>query len=246
MNVDGLVVEDRDAVRWITFARPEVRNALNGAVLVGLRDAVVAADADDGIAVVVVRGDGDTFSSGLDLKAMQRGELPPDALRNAIHALRSASVPSIAAVNGPAITAGMGITLACDFAIASDRATFADSHGKIGVISGSGITSLLVERVGSARAKEMSLTARVVDAQTAEQWGLVNAVVPPDQLLPAVVDRTTRIAGHQRNLMRAMGRVHGDLAKVVAEPQFAIEAASSVAWFERDDASANWEKPSLT
>ena len=237
----GLRIADRDSVRWITLSRPEVKNALNGSMLAGLVEAV-----DCDVAAIVITGEGSTFSSGLDLKAVTRGELPAHALQDAIRAIRAASVPTIAAVNGPAITAGMGLALACDFAIASDAAVFADSHGKIGVLSASGITSLLVERIGSARAKEMSLTARLIDAQTAEAWGLVNTVVPSDQLESVIADRTRRIAAHSRPLMRAMVGVHAGLAEIVSGPRFALEASTSAEWAQNAGATITWERPTLT
>src|SRR5215470_4452958 len=101
-----------------------------------------------------------------------RGALPPR------------TKPLIGAVNGVAVTGGLEVALNCDFLVASDRARFADTHARVGVMPGWGLTVLLPQRIGVARAREMSLTGNYVDATTALQWGLVNHVVPHDQLLP--------------------------------------------------------------
>src|SRR4029077_8049205 len=90
----------------------------------------------------------------------------------------------IGAINGPAITGGFEVALNCDFLIASDRARFADTHARVGVMPGWGLTVLLAQRIGVARAKQMSVTGNYVDAQTAYEWGLVNHVVAHDELLP--------------------------------------------------------------
>jgi enoyl-CoA hydratase len=201
-----VLVEVADGVATITINRPEARNALNRAVRKGLPRVVSACEADDDVDVMILTGADPAFSAGVDLKEIGAGTAGGDDLRSgpAEPALadldmggrdeegrlpwRGALPPRtkllIGAVNGVAVTGGFELALGCDFLVASERARFADTHARVGVMPGWGLTVLLPQRIGVARAREMSVTGNFIDAQQAYEWGLVNHVVPHDDLLP--------------------------------------------------------------
>jgi enoyl-CoA hydratase len=126
----------------------------------------------------------------------------------------------------------MGLTLACDFAIAADSARFVDSHAKIRLLSGSGISTMLIDRIGFSRAKEMMLTARPIDAVTAERWGLVNHVVPRAELETAVTERAELVAQHDPALLRATLSAHQTAFEAAAVGRFDTERERALAWVD--------------
>jgi enoyl-CoA hydratase len=193
-------------------------------------DVVRDSERDLSIRVLVVRGRDDVFCSGLDFVAARNGALDTELWPTAIRTLRTTEVPTIAAVNGPAITGGMGLMLACDLAIAADSARFVDSHAKIRLLSGSGISTMLIDRIGFSRAKDMMLTARQIDATTAERWGLVNAVVPRAELEAAVTEKAELIAQHDPALLRATLSAHQAGFEAAARDRFDTERERSLAW----------------
>ena len=198
---EGLVRIDRNGdVAVIVLQRPEARNAMNVALAAATVDAVEACQ-DAG--AIVITGADPAFCAGLDLRNLgveDMGELP------AFNATVAASgVPTIAAVNGPAVTGGFELALACDFIVASERAAFADTHLRVGVYPGPVMVDL-PRRVGMAWAREMSLTGNFVDAATALRIGLANHVVPHDELLPVAVALAAAIAEQDRGMVAAMRR----------------------------------------
>jgi enoyl-CoA hydratase len=197
--VDTLVRIERDGdVAVIVLNRPQARNAMNAA-LAGQTVAALESCQDAG--AIVITGADPAFCAGLDLRQLgveQLADLPPF---NAT-AARS-SVPLVAAVNGPAVTGGLELALACDFIVASERARFADTHLRVGVYPGPVLVDL-PRRVGMAWAREMSLTGNFVDAELALRIGLVNHVVPHDELLPLARSLAHAIAEQDRSMVRAM------------------------------------------
>ncbi|MEM7080862.1 MAG: enoyl-CoA hydratase, partial [Pseudomonadota bacterium] len=140
---------------------------------------------DQDTEVIVLTGAGRAFTVGLDLKELG-GEIDPDAApssRDLSAAIGAVGKPVIGAINGFAITGGFEIALMCDFLLASPQARFADTHARVGVVPGWGLSQRLPRLIGINRAKELSLTGNYLDAQTAYEWGLVNRVVPADELL---------------------------------------------------------------
>jgi enoyl-CoA hydratase len=188
----SLEISREGAVTVLTLNRPEVRNALSAELIMSLRAAVADAGADPDVRVIVLTGADPAFSAGLDLKELGSSGrnlgLANDGPWTPI------DKPLIAAVNGVAVTGGLEVALACDIRIASDRAMFADTHARVGVMPGWGLTVRLPAVVGQARALEMSLGGTRVDAATALGWGLVNRVVPHDELMPTALDLARRIA----------------------------------------------------
>lgn len=212
---DTLLQSTQAAVRTITLHRPEVRNALDVPLLRGLVTALREADADPDVACVVLTGSDPAFTAGLDLKAIAAGELDVEgtagAEANPWRALREIDVPVIGAVNGVAITGGLELALGCDLLVASERARFADTHARVGIHPGGGLTLRLPRAVGIRMAKEMSLTGRFVDAEEAHRLGLVNHVVPHDDLLPTALRLAAEVAGCDRATARAVQRAYRDL-----------------------------------
>lgn len=172
----------------VTMNRPEAMNALSKALRSELARTFDALEADPDIRAVILTGAGDrAFTAGLDLKELGSGATSlADAVEkeDPVSALGRFSGPVIAAINGVAITGGFELALACDVLIASETARFADTHARIGVMPGWGLSQRLSRTIGIFRAKEMSLTGNFIDAATAERWGLVNRVVAPAELMP--------------------------------------------------------------
>ncbi len=201
----GVITTERHGpVALVVLDRPEARNALTGAMIADLGQALADADADPGVAAVVLTGRDPAFCAGLDLKDLARtyrDVAAAPARRGGADAPRirrgltpDTTKPRIGAVNGPAVTGGLELALGCDFLIASERATFADTHARVGVMPAGGMTIRLPQLIGVNRARQMSLTGDFVDAATACAWGLVNEVVPHDELLPRACELAGAIA----------------------------------------------------
>src|SRR3954452_11181960 len=195
MSEQVVLVEVGDRVSTITLNRPASRNAINRLMMHELWDAVTAASTDPDIDVVILTGADPAFSAGVDLKEVA-GQVPPSASprppgagpergRDGVFRfLPLIDKPIIGAINGVCVTGGVEIALQCTFLVASDRARFADTHARVGVMPGGGMTVQAVQSIGVRRAVEMSLTGNFFDAGDALQLGLVNHVVPHEKLLP--------------------------------------------------------------
>ncbi|MDB5483267.1 MAG: enoyl-CoA hydratase [Caulobacteraceae bacterium] len=188
-----LIVDKTDRVAVITLNRPEAMNALSRALRAALHDAVVALADDPEVSVLVLTGAGRAFTAGLDLKEL--GSDPKGlgaanatgAAENPVMAIRECPKPVIGAINGVAITGGFEVALACDVLIASTNARFADTHARVGIMPGWGLSQRLPRTIGVYRAKELSLSGNFLDARTAYEWGLVNRVVEPEALMPTAM-----------------------------------------------------------
>jgi enoyl-CoA hydratase len=185
-----LLEERREGVVVLTLNRPEARNALSRALRVELARTFERLGGDEDVRVVILTGRGRAFCAGLDLKELGGETRPAEGPRgmlgetDMIGAIRAFDRPLIGAVNGPAVTGGFELALACDLLVASSEARFADTHARVGILPGWGLSQLLPRIVGPGRAKELSFTGNYLDAETALAWGLVNRVVPPSELLP--------------------------------------------------------------
>ena len=184
-----LVTTDRDGpVAVVTMNRPEAMNALSRALRAELAAAMEQVNADDSIRAVVLTGAGTrAFTAGLDLKELGVEGLgaanAEEALANPVKAIEQCKKPVIGAINGVAITGGFELALACDVLIGSTSARFADTHARVGIMPGWGLSQKLSRLVGVYRAKELSLSGNFLDARTAEAWGLLNRVVAPAELV---------------------------------------------------------------
>jgi enoyl-CoA hydratase len=173
---------DRAGGRYeITLDRPAKRNALNRELDAAIAAALRAFDADEDARVAVLTGADPGFCAGMDLRELSWTERSEDTFSSALRDVRK---PLIAAVNGPAITGGLELALGCDFIIASERAYFGDTHARVGVFPGGGMTVHLAEAVGVRRARQLSYTGELIDARQALRLGLINEVVPHAELLP--------------------------------------------------------------
>jgi enoyl-CoA hydratase len=186
MNQSLVLTEKSDGICRVTLNRPEALNALSTSLRESLATTFAELAEDPATQVVILTGAGRAFTVGLDLKELG-GELddspPPQATLDLEQALLDLPQPVIGAINGFAITGGFELALMCDFLIASTEARFADTHARVGVVPGWGLSQRLPRLIGINRAKELSLTGNFLDAATAYEWGLVNRVVAPDELL---------------------------------------------------------------
>ncbi len=209
MNNDILYSVEKN-IALITFNRPDRRNSINKNLLYGLFESLEKAQNDNNVKVVVITGNGKSFCSGVDLDALKTDNLfeqRPDG-KDMLDFFEYCKKPIIGAVNGHAITGGYEIALNCDFLIASENASFADTHSRVGIHPGWGITQLLQQAVGQRMAKQLSLTCQFIDAQTALRIGLVNEVVPADQLMTRVMQVAGFICeGKYDMLMRVKGLI---------------------------------------
>lgn len=228
-----LRVERRDAVAIITLNRPDKLNALNTELTRAIGAAFRELQADDGVAAAILTGAGRGFCAGLDLKALeQEGGLGgrDSATDTEFYAALSAfDRPLIGAINGVAITGGFELALACDLLIASPMAKFADTHARIGVIPGWGLSQRLSRIIGINRARELSFTGNYLTAEKAEAWGLVNRVVPAEELLPTCLQLANDMASCDRPTLRSYKRLINDGAALALGDALALEQTTHFA-----------------
>ena len=200
MAYETLLVEDAEGVRTITLNRPEALNALNETMKDELAAVLKATERDAAVRCVVLTGAGRAFCAGQDLKDRAIAEITSlgDSLRQKYNpivlSLRTMEKPVIAAVNGVAAGAGCSLALACDLRLAADKAIFSEAFVRVGLVPDSGAVFLLPRLVGLGKALEMAFTGDALDAGTAEGLGLVNRVVPAEDLMPATLELARRLA----------------------------------------------------
>ncbi len=186
-----LRVEKSEGIATLTLNRPAARNALNRELRDAIRDAFAALERDEAIGAVILTGAGAAFCAGLDLKELsQRGadrgsDRPAESAHDIVDAIERFDRPVIGAINGVAVTGGFELALACDVLIGSSEARFADTHARVGILPGWGLSVKLPRLIGVVRAKAVSLTGNYVSAEEAERWGLLARVVPAAELLPS-------------------------------------------------------------
>jgi enoyl-CoA hydratase len=226
-----LIVVDRpaDGVAVVRLNRPEARNALSVALRVAAADALRSLGEDPDVGAVVLTGTGPAFSAGVDLKELGApGGAPKPPHRGAddlVGAIVACRAPVIAAVNGLAITGGFELVIACDIILASTQARFADTHARVGILPGWGITQRLPRLIGMPRAKQLSFSGAFLDAETAERWGLVNRVVAPERLLDEAVALASEIAGNDRRAVANLKRAYDEGALVAMGEGLRVEKA---------------------
>lgn len=223
MSEPVILTERHDAVAIMRLNRPEARNALNAELRAAIWSTAAEFDRDESVAAIVFTGSDPAFCAGLDLKELSTSGLSGDGAGSRLP-FGEMTTPMIGAINGPAVTGGFELALCCDFLIASERAAFADTHARVGVMPGWGLTVLLPQAIGIRRARQMSFTGNYIDATTALDWGLVNEVVPHD----ALIDRAC-----------ALGN---DMASIPTRNLAAIKSAYRAAWAPHDDAALDAER----
>lgn len=228
-NDDDLVLRtDHGAVRVLTLNRPQARNALNRGLIRALYAALKVADDDASVRAVVLTGTDPAFCAGIDLKEAARDGLKyfdEFKTQSCISAVAEMRTPIVGAINGSTFTGGLELALGCDFLIASERAVFADTHARVGILPGGGMTARLPQLVGGAMARRMSMTGEVVDAVRAERIGLVTEVVVHDGLLSRAVELAAKIAGVPKPTMLGLKEIYVRGASAVVDPALAAEAA---------------------
>ena len=237
LAVEGLHSRWDDGVLELVLDRPEARNALSIAVRRGLARAARAADADPATRVVVLTGTDPAFSGGVDLAESlgSGGPAPAGARTDPAAVFRVTRTPVIAAVNGACYTGALELALSCSFVVASERASFADTHAAVGLLAGWGQTALLPRAVGVRMARQLMLTGEPVDAATALRIGLVNEVVPHDRLLARVGELAAAIrAAHPGAVDATLGLLHEGEGLGLAHA-LGLEAQAGLRW--RTDAA---------
>jgi enoyl-CoA hydratase len=232
-GTDLVLVDVADRVATVTLNRPEVRNALNGELIESLSSRLTVYEDSDDVDVVILTGADPAFCAGLDLAFLaSRVELESQTASDAFPPIPVPphTKPLIGAVNGPAVTGGLEVALACDFLVASERARFADTHARVGIVPGWRMSVVLPEAVGYRRAKEMSATGNFVDAETALAWGLVNHVVPHGELLPFCRALAADIASNDTAAARAILATYDEEAELVDGPRSRIELDRFRSW----------------
>ena len=250
---DEILRERRGHVELLTINRPEARNAINLATAEALDAALSAAEADGEVWVIVLTAAGDkAFSAGMDLKAFAAGEFP--ITENGFGGItrRELSKPIICAANGSALAGGFEIMISCDMVIAADHAKFGIPEASRGLVAGAGGLIRLPKRVPLTIAYEMALTAEPIDAARARELGLVNHVVPGDQVQEAALDLAERIAKNaplavrtSKDVMRRSLELSEEAAWAANDAAFAMIGRSgdalegAVAFAEKRP--ANWQ-----
>ena len=206
---EPILIERDGHLVTITLNRPEKRNALTGAMVATLRDAFVRVGRDDGVRVVVLLGNGPAFCAGLDLREMaaQReagGEAHLGGLEEALEDLEHCPHPTIAVVQGDAIAGGCELALHCDIRVAGDSARFAMPLARIGLAVPVTLTWKLVDTIGAAKTSELLFTGEAISAETARGLGLVNRVVPDEELRDAALGLARQITQNAPLGVRAM------------------------------------------
>ncbi|MEY2399765.1 MAG: enoyl-CoA hydratase [Actinomycetota bacterium] len=233
----SLLVDVGDRVALITLNRPAARNALSSELLRALPEAIVAADANDDVDVIVLTGADPAFCAGLDLRELGSSgdNLAGGATETKAWTTPWPAVtkPVIGAINGAAVTGGFELALNCDFLIASDRAKFGDTHARVGLMPGWGLSVLLPQAVGVRRAREMSLTGNFMGADEALAFGLVNRVVAHDDLLPVTLSVAADIAGNDQRSVRALLGEYREITGSIYDAGLVIEAQKAKEWNSR-------------
>lgn len=233
-----VLVHRDDRIATVTLNRPDAMNALSRTLRVELAGAMLKLAVDEDIRAIVLTGAGTrAFSAGLDLKELggdgeslgAAGSI--ELSENPVAAIEHCPQPVIGAINGVAITGGFEVALACDILIASTNARFADTHARVGIMPGWGLSQKLSRVVGPGRAKELSLSGNFLDAEAAHDWGLVNHVVAPEKLLAKAQALARDIAGCDPTMVRSYKRLIND--------GFGLSLGEGLALEQRISARAN-------
>ena len=218
---DVVLLDISERIATITLNRPDARNALSSEVLRKMPEAMRIAEASDDVDVLILTGTDPAFTAGLDLKELgstggnlgddtvANGNLNTDEVRGPFPRLTK---PLIGSINGVAVTGGFELALNCDFLVASEHAKFGDTHARVGVMPGWGLTILLPQAIGIRRAREMSFTGNFMSADEALQFGLVNHVAPHDDLIDFTRRLATDIVGNEQDSVRQIRATYNSIA----------------------------------
>jgi enoyl-CoA hydratase/carnithine racemase len=241
LGEESVIYAERDRVAWITLNRPDKLNALNRTVFVELGHALKRLDASETAAVGVLTGEGRAFAAGADIQDyvdisvhdyrafMDVGR----AVSDRIAALRK---PVIAAVRGFALGGGFELVLACDLVVAADNARFGLPETKLGLVPGGGGTQRLPRLVGRMRATELMITGRFLTADEAQAWGIVNQVVPKDELLARAQEMADVVAAQAPGAVSTIKRIVREGADAPLPTALSLEQDATARLIVSDDA----------
>lgn len=231
-SFDTLLVERAsEGYAIVTLNRPDKLNTLSIRLRQELMQAIAELQAAPDVHVLILTGAGRAFTAGLDLDEWATEGLSPAGAHeyDAVAALQQFQGPVIGAINGLAITGGVEIAMACDLLVAASDARFADTHVKVGLLPGWGGSVRMLRRIGLHRAKELALTGRFLSADEALAWGMVNRVVPPEQLLPAARALALEMLAHPPEGLVAYKQLLDAEAAVSLAEGLRLERAASTA-----------------
>ncbi len=224
-----LLLDVSDRVATITLNRPSARNALSSELLHEMTAAFRAAESSDDVDVIILTGADPAFCAGLDLKELGSTGGNLDGVSDRVRGpFPKLTKPVIGAINGVAVTGGFELALNCDFLIASEHAKFGDTHARVGVMPGWGLTVLLPQAIGVRRAREMSFTGNFMDAAEALRCGLVNHVVAHDDLMPFTRGLAADIIGNEQDGVRQIRETYAAIA--TNDDHWETEARDGRAW----------------
>jgi enoyl-CoA hydratase len=229
MFEDTVLYDVTERIATVTLNRPETRNALSSEVLRLLPSVLATAESSNDVDVIILTGADPAFCAGLDLKELGStgGNLGSSSSRERGPFPRLTK-PLIGAINGVAITGGFELALNCDFLVASEHAKFGDTHSRVGVMPGWGLTVLLPQAIGVRRAREMSFTGNFMLAEEALAFGLVNHLVPHAELLPFTRSLALDICGNEQDGVRQIRSTYDAIA--TDDDAWESEARDGRAW----------------
>jgi enoyl-CoA hydratase len=237
--MNKVLLEKCDGYAIVSLNRPDEMNALSRELRADFVEAFAECSADDNIRVVILTGKGKAFCAGFDLKELSTSDsdVSQEADNTIARAMEAFTGPIIGAINGHAITGGFEMALACDIRIASENARFADTHARVGLLPGWGLSQKLPRLIGLSRAKEISFTGSPVPAQQAYEWGLVNHVVPADELLPRAIQMAEAMCACVPQILKQY--------KSLIEEGYAMPFKEALAW-EEEQARESAKKASAS
>ena len=230
-----VLFESEGPTALITLNRPERHNSICQDLLVNLYNALDEVARNDGLKVAIITGNGKSFCSGIDLSVIGKDDLldPRGDGKDMPDVFASCRKPIIGAINGATITGGFELAMHCDFLIASENARFIDSHAKVGIHPGWGMTQLLQRSVGQRMAKQLSFTCRPLSAADALRCGLVNEVVPPAELIPRARQIAQDICGVNYEILMQMKTLIEKQNEMSFNDAFRCERAGFKEFIER-------------
>ena len=218
-----ILVTHDDGVAVVTLNRPQAMNALSAELRNAIVETFGTLQADHSVDVAILTGAGRAFCAGLDLKELG-GETGADGGLEAVDskvlmdAIEDFDRPLIGAINGVAITGGFEIALMCDFLIGTLNTRFADTHARVGIVPGWGLSQKLSRWIGPGRARELHYTGNYLSAEQAERWGLLNRIVEPDDLLPVCMQLARDIQSCDPAVVHEVKRIaHEGFAATLAD-----------------------------
>jgi enoyl-CoA hydratase/carnithine racemase len=231
--MNSVLLEKHEGYAIVTLNRPDAMNALSRELRRDFVEAFADCSVDPNIRVMILTGNGKAFCAGFDLKELGSGQTENTAeeVNNAVaDAMAAFDGPIIGAINGHCITGGFEMALACDVLIASENARFADTHARVGMLPGWGLSQKLPRLIGLSRAKEASYTGAPISAEKAYQWGLVNHVFTSEELLPNAISMAENMCACVPEVLSRYQRLIDDGYSMPLADALAWEEAQAIEW----------------